>query len=49
MMPFGRCLPVKAVSFGKGVIKMGEKMFWIALFILTAACPPLALLLFVIA
>lgn len=27
---------------------MKEKIFWITLFILTAACPPLALLLFIL-
>ena len=27
MMPFGRCLPAKAVSFGKGGEKDGRKDF----------------------
>lgn len=50
MMRFGQCLQAKVVSFDKdkGGIKMGEKIFWTALFILTAACPPLAVLLVLI-
>lgn len=50
MMRFGQCLQEKVVSFDKdkGEIKMGEKLFWTALFILTAACPPLAVLLVLI-